>query len=744
MNIAHYTVEQELGRGGMAVVYLARDTRSDEKVALKVLLPHLTSDRMHRRRFQQESINARQLVHPNIVRILEAGEADESLYFAMEYASGGSLADLLAKQQGQPLPLEQTLPIISQIAAALDYAHARDIVHRDVKPANILIADDGRALLSDFGVARPIAAEHTVVAAADLQPGTPAFMAPEQARGDFTLTQSADIYSLGVVAYVCQTGRLPFEAPSLLTTLRKVIDDAPMPPEELAPAMPRGVAYALRKVLSKDPAARYATAAAFVEAVEHGATWAPTEREWSAMVRHTMQGAATDPARAAVPVSPHHGGGLATAYDAPYALNPPRRRSHRGRSALIVLVLLLALGGGAWALRRAEVVRAQAPTNLLALYDATYDTTVGSALSYLAPALSGLGAQVTDFVRVQSARLLPASVNVGAPALAIAAEPAASADAIDTPTPTIAQTETPTPGETSTETPSATPSNTPTDTPSATPTLEPTATPTPAPTDTAAPTATPSATANAQATLTVQASQVQAAVMATLTAFPTNTQTATPTATPVPTATPTQSATLIPAPTLTLAPTTAQRPPATTQSSARPPSAPPSSAYQSTATAQPEGTRSVTGAVQPPLAHRPGAATAAHTAATPVPVRPVSMLPTPTPTRTPTITPTPTQTPTRRATTTPVPTRKATHTPTSTPTPPGQLTQAQRMATVVAEALTKQAPPTTPDINMTLTSIAVELTALAPSATPNINATLTAIAVELTAIAATPVPMPKP
>ena len=153
MNFSHFEVEEELGRGGMAVVYLARDTRTGEQVALKVLLPHLTGDRMHRRRFQQESVNARQLVHPNIVRILEAGDADGSLYFAMEYASGGSLADLLSKQQGQPLPFEQMLSIVRPIASAIDYAHARDIVHRDIKPANILLAENGRALLSDFGVA---------------------------------------------------------------------------------------------------------------------------------------------------------------------------------------------------------------------------------------------------------------------------------------------------------------------------------------------------------------------------------------------------------------------------------------------------------------------------------------------------------------------------------------------------------------------------------------------------------------
>ena len=171
-------------------------------------------------------------------------------------------------------------------------------------------------------------------------------MAPEQARGDFSLTQRADIYSLGVVAFACLTGRLPFEAPSLLTTLRKVIDDPPIPPEELAPAMSKGVAYALRKVLSKDPLARYATAEAFVEAVQQGVGWVPTEREWATMVRRATRGAVAEPVPALSAGGEHSSTGIGRATDSYYELTPERRRSRAGCVTLVLFLMLLALAGG--------------------------------------------------------------------------------------------------------------------------------------------------------------------------------------------------------------------------------------------------------------------------------------------------------------------------------------------------------------------------------------------------------------
>ena len=279
-----YQINNEIGRGGMAVIYRAVDTRTSEVVALKVMLPHLVHEPETQHRFQKESENAKRLIHPNIVRVYEAGQLDGHFYIAMEYAAGGTVAGLL-KSRSRPMSANEALPILYRVAAALDYAHHRGILHRDVKLSNILIGRNNQILLSDFGIARRIGSDHTMVTTTGYAVGTPAYMSPEQARGDKTIDHRADIYSFGVVAYVMLTQAMPFEADTPLVLLRKVIDLAPTPPEKANPHVLPGVSYVLQRVLAKNPEQRYASATEFVTALEAGVTQTPTAQDWSALTQ---------------------------------------------------------------------------------------------------------------------------------------------------------------------------------------------------------------------------------------------------------------------------------------------------------------------------------------------------------------------------------------------------------------------------------------------------------------------------
>lgn len=332
--IGPYRVQREIGRGGMATVYLCTHLGEQRAVALKVLLPHLASDPMIVRRFKLEGENGARLRHPNIVAVQDAGYADGHHYLAMEYIGGGTLADLL-KRRKQPMSVEEALPILRQVADALDFAHGLGILHRDVKPSNFLLDPNNRVLLTDFGVARHLAADHTVVTVAGFAVGTPAYMSPEQARGDMELDRRSDVYSLGVVAYAVLTGQLPFDAPSQLVLLRKIIDDAPVMPEVYQPSLPGGVGFALRKVLAKDPARRYATAGEFVAALDQGRRWKPTPLDLAAAEKALLE----------QPPSQAHAGRNGTGSGAGV-----QRRSRGGSSRwwLATAVLLLVVGAGAW------------------------------------------------------------------------------------------------------------------------------------------------------------------------------------------------------------------------------------------------------------------------------------------------------------------------------------------------------------------------------------------------------------
>jgi serine/threonine-protein kinase len=250
-----FEVERMLGRGGMATVYLARDTELERPVALKVLAESLGDDPAFRARFLREARLAAKLVHPHVVQVYDVGEETLGLSIVMEYVDGGTLADEL-RRRGR-LPVEEAVDVAIQVCSALQAAHAERLVHRDVKPQNILRRSDGVVKLADFGIARSLAAtRHTEIGTVL---GTMAYLSPEQARGE-QVTAAADLYSLGVVLYELLTGEIPFPATSLaeLVTKRELGEFAP--PGELSP-MPQALNDTVVACLAPRPEDRPSSAA---------------------------------------------------------------------------------------------------------------------------------------------------------------------------------------------------------------------------------------------------------------------------------------------------------------------------------------------------------------------------------------------------------------------------------------------------------------------------------------------------
>jgi hypothetical protein len=263
-----YQILEELGRGGFATVYKARDPRLNRVVALKVLHPFWSNDPGFAARFTREAQAAAGLHHPNIVSIHEAGEAGGQLYIAMAYLPGRTLRDLLDAEGA--LSLERALPILAQVADALDYAHEQGMVHRDVKPANIIVEERGGKVLAtllDFGLVKATEGS-TALTSQGMLLGSPEYMAPEQADPERTaqVGPAADRYALGIVAYHMLTGRVPFPGNTPATLNAHEHRPVP-PPRSLRPELPEMVAQALLKMLAKAPAHRFPTATAFVQAL---------------------------------------------------------------------------------------------------------------------------------------------------------------------------------------------------------------------------------------------------------------------------------------------------------------------------------------------------------------------------------------------------------------------------------------------------------------------------------------------
>jgi len=259
-----YVLEQELGRGGMATVYLAREARGQRAVAVKVMHPGLVAD-IGAERFLREMEIAASLAHPLIVPLSESGHAGGVPYYIMPYVEGESLYARL--QRERQLPLEAALQITHDVAAALGYAHGRGVLHRDVKPENILLAG-GRALVADFGLARAIgAADYRRLTETGVIVGTVFYMSPEQLREDRGLDQRADIYSLGCILFEMLMGGPPFTGRSLTEVATRILR-APVPSVSQARAgVPGSVDAALVRTLAKSAAGRFATMQEFAAAL---------------------------------------------------------------------------------------------------------------------------------------------------------------------------------------------------------------------------------------------------------------------------------------------------------------------------------------------------------------------------------------------------------------------------------------------------------------------------------------------
>jgi len=261
--IAGYTIERVIGRGGMGVVYLATQPRLTRKVALKVLSPTLSHDKDFRQRFVRESELAAALEHPNVLPVYDAGESDEFLYLVMRYVEGPDLGDLL-RRAGTLAP-RRVVEVVDAVAGALDAAHARGLVHRDVKPANILISHDGgHVYLADFGLAKTAGGTNLTRTGSFL--GSVVYSSPEQIEGK-PLDGRADIYSLGCVAFECLTGQPPFRRDSEASVIKAHLVDPPPEATTVAPELPSPVDGVFPMALAKSPAQRFSSAAALATAL---------------------------------------------------------------------------------------------------------------------------------------------------------------------------------------------------------------------------------------------------------------------------------------------------------------------------------------------------------------------------------------------------------------------------------------------------------------------------------------------
>jgi tRNA A-37 threonylcarbamoyl transferase component Bud32 len=264
--VGRYSLERELGRGGMGVVYLAREVLLDRLVAIKLLPPELAARSELRDRFMREARTAARLSHPYIVPIHAVDEIGGFVFIVMAYVDGGTLAQRLAAHG--PLPAHDVTRIMREVAWALAYAHAQGIVHRDIKPANILLErGTGRAMVADFGIARLTEASGDTAAGVVL--GTPEFMSPEQATAE-DLDGRSDLYALGVVSYLALTGALPFTANTAQGVIAQHLTQAPPPIASVARGIPRSLAQAIDKCLQKQPSARFPNGEALADALAPG------------------------------------------------------------------------------------------------------------------------------------------------------------------------------------------------------------------------------------------------------------------------------------------------------------------------------------------------------------------------------------------------------------------------------------------------------------------------------------------
>jgi serine/threonine protein kinase len=338
-----YRLERRLGAGGMSTVFLAQDAVLERRVAVKLLAEHLSDDEDFVARFRREALAAARLQHPNIVQVFDSGEDEPSSrhFIVMEYVNGPSCADLL--REHRRLGVEQTVDIVRGACHGLDYAHRAGVVHRDVKPGNLLVSDEsGTVKLADFGIAK--AAEQTRITQVGAVLGTAAYLSPEQATGEEAEPPS-DIYSLGVCAYQFLTGRLPHEYSSLTELALKQQREAVVPVTEYRPDVSDELDRAIRVALERDPAHRYASALDMAAAIDAGARGEDTAATQAFAMTGTQLLADETDATQALPATRAP---LSTPepYTPPVRRDRPRERrkkSGANRARLVALALILVL-----------------------------------------------------------------------------------------------------------------------------------------------------------------------------------------------------------------------------------------------------------------------------------------------------------------------------------------------------------------------------------------------------------------
>jgi len=330
--LGQFEILEEIGRGGMATVYRARQTSINRVVAVKILPRHLLHDPGFFERFEREVDVIAHLEHPHILPIYDYGEAEGIPYIAMRYLAGGSMAQLIRRTSGA-MPLDQLERPFVQVAQALDYAHQQGIIHRDLKPGNIMMDESGNAYLSDFGIARVLGSNLTGSAII----GTPAYMSPEQANG-MPLDARSDIYALGVVLFELITGREPYQAETPMALLLKHINEPVPPLKNFRQDVPASVEAVISKATAKDPNQRFSSAGdmarSFQEALHTPAT-APTRKAAAAV---------EDPATV-VPAAPASAPSLKLSI--PAAAPAAERKSQTGLiigAALVILVIAAVIG----------------------------------------------------------------------------------------------------------------------------------------------------------------------------------------------------------------------------------------------------------------------------------------------------------------------------------------------------------------------------------------------------------------
>jgi serine/threonine-protein kinase len=328
-----YRLLGRIGSGGMADVWCAEDTMLNRRVALKFLHDRFAQDAQFVERFRREASSAAGLQHPNVVSVFDRGEVDGSHYIAMEYVEGAALKDLIDRG----LSVGEAVEIVRQVLAGARYAHAKGIVHRDLKPQNVLLDAEGRARVTDFGIARAGASEITQTGSVL---GTAQYLSPEQAQG-LEVTAASDMYSVGVMLYEALTGRVPFEGDSPVTVALKQVSERPRPPSELNPQVPRALDAVVLKALAKDPANRFASANEFLAALDAAEADPSGAALGDTASYEAVAAAAGAPPAEAAPPPP-----------------PPERRGFftPGRLAALALLLLALVAVLVYALTRPETV----------------------------------------------------------------------------------------------------------------------------------------------------------------------------------------------------------------------------------------------------------------------------------------------------------------------------------------------------------------------------------------------------